>query len=119
MTYRVLEDSESERLVNNVVKPTEDLGYPTEPYGRIPAFHSIQEEAEFWDTHDVSEFDGVELLPVHVTVSPQIGNSVHVRLDREERDKLDKLARANGTDVSSLAEKWLRDRLTEETKKSA
>ncbi|CAN5544498.1 hypothetical protein BH09CHL1_BH09CHL1_30460 [soil metagenome] len=105
--------------MSNMTKPTKDLGYPTDPYGRIPAFHNIEGEAEFWDTHDISEFDGVELVPVRVTVNPEIGNSVHVRLDRDARDKLDQLARASGTDVSALAEKWLRDRLSEETKKSA
>ncbi len=26
--------------------------------GRVPAFKTIEEEAEFWDTHDSSEFDG-------------------------------------------------------------
>jgi len=33
--------------------PTVDHGYPTEPHGSIPAFNTIEEEAEFWDTHDV------------------------------------------------------------------
>jgi len=40
----------------NQVKPTVDLGYPTEAHGRIPAFHSIEEEAAFWDTHDFTDF---------------------------------------------------------------
>ncbi len=26
--------------------------YPTEAHGAIPAFNNIEEEAEFWDTHD-------------------------------------------------------------------
>ena len=28
-------------------KPIVDLGYPTEAYGRIPAFFSVEEEAAF------------------------------------------------------------------------
>jgi hypothetical protein len=38
-------------------KPTVDLGYPTEPHGRVPSFNTIEEEAEFWDTHDLTDFD--------------------------------------------------------------
>ena len=52
-------------------QPSIDFGYPTEAYGRIPAFNSIDEEAEFWDTHDVTEFVGVELQPVEMEVSPE------------------------------------------------
>jgi hypothetical protein len=29
--------------------------YPTEAHGSIPAFHSYEEEAEFWDTHDFTD----------------------------------------------------------------
>ncbi len=45
-------------------KPTVDLGYPTEPHGRIPAFASIEEEAAFWDAHDLADFAGNELQTV-------------------------------------------------------
>jgi hypothetical protein len=43
--------------VNNVheVKPSVDLGYPTESHGKIPAFNSIDEEAEYWDSHDITD----------------------------------------------------------------
>ncbi len=30
--------------------------YPTEAHGSIPAFNSYEEEAEFWDTHSISDF---------------------------------------------------------------
>jgi hypothetical protein len=43
-----------------MTKPSERFKYPTEAFGRIPSFNSIDEEAEFWDTHDVSLFVGVE-----------------------------------------------------------
>ncbi len=36
-------------------EPTVDLGYPTEPHGRVPSFNNIEEEAEFWDTHDFTD----------------------------------------------------------------
>ena len=30
--------------------------YPTEAHGSIPAFNSYEEEATFWDTHDITDF---------------------------------------------------------------
>jgi CopG antitoxin of type II toxin-antitoxin system len=39
--------------------------YPTEAHGAIPAFNNIEEEAEFWDTHDTTEFED-EFKPVKV-----------------------------------------------------
>ena len=55
-------------------EPTVDLGYPTEPFGRIPAFQNIEEEAEFWETHDFTEFLGVELHSINVVVNPELGD---------------------------------------------
>ena len=30
--------------------------YPTQAHGSIPAFNSYEEEANFWDTHDITDF---------------------------------------------------------------
>ena len=30
--------------------------YPTGVHGRIPSFNNVEEEAQFWDTHDVTDF---------------------------------------------------------------
>lgn len=35
--------------------------YPTEAHGKIPAFHSIDEEAFFWDTHNVTDYELMDL----------------------------------------------------------
>jgi hypothetical protein len=66
-------------------KPTVDLGYPTEPYGRIPAFQDIEEEAAFWDTHNAADFIGVELQPVGVTVNPNLSDRLTNRPDQSDR----------------------------------
>lgn len=65
------------------LKPTVDLGYPTEAYGRIPAFDNIEEEAAFWDTHSVTEFVGAELQPVEVTIGPELADRQKKRLRQE------------------------------------
>lgn len=59
-------------MSENKLQPTMDLGYPTDPHGRIPAFNSIEEEAEFWDTHDFTDFRDLT-EPVELTVGPEFG----------------------------------------------
>jgi hypothetical protein len=39
-------------------RPEINLGYPTEAQGKIPSFRSVEEEAEFWDTHDIVDYVG-------------------------------------------------------------
>ena len=64
-----------------MTKPSIDFNYPTIANGRIPSFSTIEEEAAFWDTHDVTEFIGVELLPVEITVGPELTDRLTVWLD--------------------------------------
>lgn len=39
-----------------MVSNEHDFGYPTGAHGRIPSFNNVEEEAEFWDTHDVTDY---------------------------------------------------------------
>ena len=98
----------------NQPNPTVDLGYPTEAHGRIPAFQSIEEEAAFWDSHDVTEFAGQELQPVEVTIGTELAERLTVRLDQADRTELARRARAKGVGPSTLARMWLKERLREE-----
>ena len=95
-------------------KPTVDLGYPTEAHGRIPAFNNIEEEAEFWDTHDVTEFVGNELTPVEVTIGGELADRLTVRLEQADREALDRHARAKGVGPSTLVRMWVKERLRQE-----
>ena len=100
-------------------KPTVDLGYPTEAHGRIPAFQSIEEEAEFWDTHDVTDFVGNEMSPVEMTIGDELANRLTVRLDQAERRELAKRARAKGIGPSTLVCMWIKERLHQEAESEA
>jgi len=62
-------------------KPTVDLGHPTPAQGKIPAFQSIEEEAAFWDTHDVTDFIE-DTTPIEVTTESNPDS-------RNERELLD------------------------------
>jgi hypothetical protein len=90
-----------------------ELGYPTEAHGRIPSFANRDEEAAFWDTHDVTEF-GEELRPIEVVIGGDLAERLTVRLDQTDRTELVKRARAKGVGPSTLARMWLKERLREE-----
>jgi hypothetical protein len=96
-------------------KPTVDLGYPTEAHGRIPSFANIEEEAEFWDTHDFTDFLA-ESRPVQVTVGPELAQRLTLRLEQRDRQQLIALAREKGIGPSTLARMWIRERLRQEAK---
>lgn len=83
-------------------KPTVDLGYPTEAHGRIPVFQNIEEEAAFWDSHDVTEFVGNEMRPVEVTIGDELAHRLTVRLDQADRRELARRARAKGIGPPTL-----------------
>jgi len=101
------------------LKPTIDFGYPTEPQGRIPAFHDIEEEAEFWDTHDFTDYgDPDSMWSVHPGRHTD-GGDLLVWLAPEERRALVDQARERNIEPSALATVWLRDRLRHELEKKA
>jgi hypothetical protein len=94
-------------------RPTVDLGYPTEPHGRIPAFNSIEEEAEFWDTHDFTDFTDLT-EPFELTVGPELRRNVTVRLDTGDVEKLDRRAEEIGVAPEELIRIWVTERLHRE-----
>ena len=94
-------------------KPTVDLGYPTEPHGRIPSFANVEEEAAFWDTHDFTDFLD-ESEPVQIEVSPELAERLTLRLEQRDRQQLIALAREKGIGPSTLARMWIRERLRQE-----
>ena len=94
-------------------KPTVDLGYPTEAHGRIPAFANVEEEAAFWDTHDLTDF-AEEWTPVQIEVSPELAERLTLRLEQRDRQQLIALAREKGVGPSTLARMWIKERLRQE-----
>ncbi len=99
-------------------KPTVDLGYPTPAHGRIPSFASIEEEAEFWDTHDTADFPD-EFTPVEARVSLELAEKLTLRLDRNDRDALARYARKKGIGPSTLVRMWVKEHLDQEAEAEA
>lgn len=95
------------------LKPSVDLGYPTEPHGRVPSFSNIEEEAEFWDTHDFMDFEG-EFKPAEGIVDPRFAVQLILELETADRKTLWRIAQVRGVNPLTLAQTWLEERLVEE-----
>lgn len=99
-------------------KPTIDFGYPTEPQGKIPSFASIEEEAEFWDSHDPTElFEDWE--PVELSVSERFRETLTLRLTGSDRDALVRVAEREGVEPAELARKWVVEHLRDAEAKAS
>jgi hypothetical protein len=76
---------------------------------RIPKFRSVQEEAQFWDTHDTTDYldefeDDNEIVfvrPEHGII--EVGSTIWQRLLRE--------AKRRRTTPSRLVNRWLKEHL--------
>lgn len=79
---------------------------------RIPHFASREEEAAFWDTHDITDFED-ELEPVQVRFSKHLSEGITIRLQPETLATLRKLAHEQGIGPTTLARMWLLERLRE------
>jgi len=74
----------------------------------IPKTDSIEALAQFWDTHDVTDYED-QLTEVP---SPfKRSDVVRVPLTPAEHDALKKLASNQGVDESALVHEWVREKL--------
>ena len=76
----------------------------------IPQFATREEEAEFWDTHDFTDYWD-ELKPVKVVAGPNLTSSFRVPLDGKTLTQICQYANANGVDVGTLLRTWILERL--------
>lgn len=68
---------------------------------RIPQTDSIEELAEFWDTHDVTDFED-ELEEVPEPVFARRGTTVAIDLPAKEFEVLQRLAQEEQVDYTTL-----------------
>jgi predicted DNA binding CopG/RHH family protein len=80
---------------------------------RLPQTDSITTLAQFWDTHDVTDFLD-ELEEVTPSVFERTSDDeaiVSIRLAQEELALLEQLARARGVGHAVLLREWIREKL--------
>ncbi|MBI2911190.1 MAG: hypothetical protein HYY05_03540 [Chloroflexi bacterium] len=79
----------------------------------IPAFESIEEEAAFWDTHDLADYWD-DFKPVEVRFARNLSAGLHIRLDPASAGELRGVAREKGVGPSTLARMWILEHLKQE-----
>jgi hypothetical protein len=79
---------------------------------RIPTFKSVEEAAQFWDSHDSAEFeDEFEDVENVGFVKSRRTKAMTVRLEDDTMAALTKEAHDKGVGPSTLARMWIRERL--------
>lgn len=78
----------------------------------IPEFKTYEEEAAFWDTHDLSDYWD-EFRPVKVRFAKHLSEGITIRLDPETLAKLRARAKEAGVRPSTLIRLWVLERLGE------
>jgi len=80
--------------------------------GKMPRFESIEEEAEFWDTHDTEEFaDEFESIKVKSAYPLKHKWLLTMELDEEIFNQVKKLAAGVGEEPSVLIRTWILEHL--------
>ena len=82
---------------------------------RIPEFASREEEAAWFDTHDMGDYlDEFEVVDAsQVRVDPNLSAGITVRLTPELLRQLRRTAKAKGIGPSTLARMWILEHLRE------
>lgn len=88
------------------------------PRPRIPRFRSREEEAEFWDTHDSTEFEHL-WRPVRMKVAEEIQHVFSVPMERDLLTRLIETSRAAGVGAGVLAAKLIAEGLDRMSPSSA
>lgn len=78
---------------------------------RIPDSDSIEELAQFWDRHDLTEFeDELEEVTEPVFVRRESA-TVPIKLNADDVQALKRIAKTEGVRETTLLRRWIRERL--------
>lgn len=78
----------------------------------IPDFKNLEEEAGFWETHAVTDFeDETENVEIVFELDKPKKESLVLRVNKDMKKKLEKVAKKKRVSVSTLSRLWLAERL--------
>jgi hypothetical protein len=81
----------------------------------VPKFKSLEEEIEFWENHDLTDYRDYW----HEVKDVEVGlNSRHFRLEEELAQRINKVARQRGISSETLVNLWLQQKLSETSKRN-
>ena len=79
---------------------------------RIPKFTSLDEEAKFWDTHSVTDFeDELEDVEIVVELAKPRDETLVLRIQKNMKERLERIAHKRGLNISTLSRIWLMEKL--------
>ena len=93
--------------------------YMRKKKSKLPDFDKMtyEEEARWWDTHDLGDFwDELEDVDIVFELKKPRSETLIVRLQKDFKDRLERVARSRGLNMSTLARMWLIEKLREVAK---
>lgn len=83
------------------------------PRDPVPNFKNLEEEVEFWETHDLTEYRDYwrEVKDVKINL-----DSRRLRLENDLAQKIGRIARQRGVSSETLMNLWLQQKLAETLK---
>ena len=79
---------------------------------KIPDFKSLEEAAEYWDTHSFADYmEDTEPVEIEVCLK---GHKIVLEIDYELSDKLTKIARDKKQSCQNLLNSWIREKIMQE-----
>lgn len=77
----------------------------------LPETDSIEKLAQFWDAHDLTDFDRqLEEIKRPLFVRAR-GTSVQIELPAREAGRVKRIARSRGVDESTMIRQWILERI--------
>ena len=77
---------------------------------KIPEFKNRQEMAEWFDTHDIADYQD-EFKTIKAKFAKNLTEGLNIRFDPSTLDKLRKKAHEKGLGPTSLARMWIMEKL--------
>lgn len=77
---------------------------------RIPEFKNREEEALWWETHDLADYQD-EFKTIKVRFAKNLSEGLHIRLDPETLTKLRVEAKEKGIGPTTLVRMWVKEQL--------
>lgn len=79
----------------------------------IPKFKNREEEAKFFDTHDMADYQH-EFKTVKVKFAKNLSEGITVRFNKTTIEKLREIAHEKGVGPTTLARMWIMDQLRQQ-----
>ena len=83
----------------------------------IKPFKTLEEEANFWDTHDVSPFFDNKKVPLKdlELLEKEKKEVLVIRVQKSVKRKIERIAKSKGINPTTLSRMWLIEKLGQVT----